>query len=92
MKEIFYDEKYLYVNSLFKTTKYEMKNVHRLNGCYGSADRTFEIEFFPERGSILKLNYVPPRAERFHYIWKDEFSGRALRFKERLRELQAKAS
>lgn len=83
-----YDETHLYVTKFSKSKKYDLRKVRRINGCYGGGDRTFQVEFYPERGSALKINYVPPFRERMHYLAYNELTGRAKAFADHLREIQ----
>jgi hypothetical protein len=89
MKDVFYSKQFLYVETIFRKEIHDLKKVRRLNGFYHARDITFEIEFYYEKGSILKIEYIPPYSERQHYIWRDEFAGRALAFQNMLKELHS---
>lgn len=88
MQEVYYDGDYLYVERAFSSTTYDLKKVRRLNGCYYANDWSFQIEFFQDRGSILKIDYLPPRREARYFKWNREFIGTSKEFARRIKELQ----
>jgi hypothetical protein len=86
--EIYFDRDHLYVERPFSTVTYDLKKVRRLNGCYAPADWAFQIEFFPDRGSSIKVNYHPPRREAWFFKWNKEFSGASKAFVDHIKALQ----
>jgi hypothetical protein len=85
-KEVYFDKDQLYVTG-WQSATYDLKKVRQLNGCYNELDRTFQIEFFPEKGSIRKINYYPSRREVRHFWWHKEFIGVSKLFDEKIKEL-----
>lgn len=85
--ELSYNNDYLIVETVFKARKYDLRKVKSINGCYGAADWTFEIEFYPEKGSSLKIEYLPSRNERMYFLIHDAFIGRSKAFEDKIREL-----
>lgn len=90
-REVYFDRDHLYVDRAFSTSTFDLKKVRRLKGCYNAIDWYFQIEFFQERGSILKIDYLPPRREARFFKWNEEFVGASKEFARRIKELQSVA-
>lgn len=82
LRQLAFDETYLYVKDFRTESKFSLDSIRAVNSAsILSMDPFFEIEFYPHRGSIRKIDFLPPFSEHWHYSLTGTLTGKVLTFK-----------